>query len=262
MIHPIELVAARALPASVVLFVIIYLSSKYILKRKPPGLAAIYIFIAIWSIATTVQIAKMSQKEPLTATAAEVSPISPSEAQLSPVPYKLTPEEQSQLIVNSAAQAELADAGGTPDPYASLPKEWHDRTPRPYLFGCTENLETSCSSDRTLLTEPVDPNWSAATENRLRAIWNERVPELADDEFLFVMCKTTMCQVNYRFPLETVTLTKSGDSPFGDHFFGAFFDGFKKSTLTSELRPRLRPAWLSFSGPIVSLGARKKASTG
>jgi hypothetical protein len=57
----------------------------------------------------------------------------------------------------------------------------------PTAFVCPENW--------ALLTEEVDPEWSLATEERLRDIWREAVTGVSND-FLFVMCKTTLCQIN------------------------------------------------------------------
>jgi hypothetical protein len=120
-------------------------------------------------------------------------------------------------------------------------REFADRTPRPYLNWCSADLESPCSYDRTILTEAIDPKWSDVTEKRLKAIWTENVPDLPDD-FLFVMCKTTICQVNYRFPPEA--LSDNFDGPYG-----AFLTGFKQSTLHLELRREQT----TFSGSIMSL---------
>jgi hypothetical protein len=68
-------------------------------------------------------------------------------------------------------------------------------------------------------------------EKRLRAIWDENVTGISD-EFLFVMCKTTLCQINYRFPPGTPHVDSSNPQ------FILFDRGFRVSDLTSELRWR------------------------
>jgi hypothetical protein len=77
------------------------------------------------------------------------------------------------------------------------------------------------------LTEDVDPEWSQATEERLSAIWTGNVTGIPSS-YLFVMCKTTLCQINYRFPPGT-------DEDGINRPIGQFIQGFRASDLASEL---------------------------
>src|SRR5690606_35121036 len=66
MTHAIGLLAAHTLPVSIVVFLIVYFSSKYILKRKMLGVAAVFMFTAIWAISMAVQVATASKSRTLT----------------------------------------------------------------------------------------------------------------------------------------------------------------------------------------------------
>ena len=128
-----------------------------------------------------------------------------------------------------------------------------DRTPRPFVPGCLTFPPTAfvCLGNWALLTEDVDPDWSHATEERLKAIWNENVTGVRSD-FLFVMCKTTLCQINYRFPPGT-------DDAARNKPFRLFLDAFRVSELASELHR----SCTSYSGTIVALELERKiAQTG
>jgi hypothetical protein len=134
-------------------------------------------------------------------------------------------------------------------------REYADRTPRLNLRNCSGDIEayseiakTFCDFYRRLSTEQIDPNWSSATEKRIRELWIENVPDLSD-ELLFVMCKTTACQVNYRFPVEMLKL-ETPDHRLGGSYFDAFLDGFQRSTLASELRRFT----VGYDGPVISVG--------
>jgi len=107
-----------------------------------------------------------------------------------------------------------------------------DRTPRPYVMGCLTLPPTAfvCPGKSPLIVEEVDPDWSHATEQRLQDIWRENVNVKGfSSDFLFVVCKTTMCQVNYRFLPET-------DEAVRRKLIGEFIQGFRASDLRSELR--------------------------
>jgi ABC-type dipeptide/oligopeptide/nickel transport system permease subunit len=91
------------------------------------------------------------------------------------------------------------------------------------------------------LTEGVDPEWSHAAEERLTAIWEDNVKGISND-FVFVMCKTTLCQVNYRFPTGT-------DDVGRDRPFSLFLKGFRVSELASELHV----GCISYSGIVVAV---------
>jgi hypothetical protein len=108
-----------------------------------------------------------------------------------------------------------------------------DRAPRPFVPGCITLPPTAflCPGDWLLLREEVDPEWSHATEERLRAIWEENVTGFSS-EYLFVMCKTTLCQINYRFAPGTSTGASLNPQ------FILFDRGFRASALASELRWR------------------------
>lgn len=115
-----------------------------------------------------------------------------------------------------------------------------DRTPRPLTRRqlvnpqsplartCFNNLDSPCMTEQALLTESIDPNWSSMTEGRLRDIWREYVTEMSDD-FLFVECKTTVCEVTYRFPQGT-----TGDNT--NRYMRQFLVAFRASDLAAELR--------------------------
>lgn len=171
------------------------------------------------------------------------------------VPAESTIESNfAVVVVNPSTPVQVdfpSEAGSTQDLTSLLDNHRYRamlyRTPpRPYYAGCKEDIEAHCLHDRPVLTEPMDPTWSDATAKRLRALWDENVPDLSD-EFLFVMCKTTACQVNYRFPWETLG-THYGRTPYA-RYFSPFMRGFRESTLTSELR------WIStgYSGTIVTV---------
>lgn len=138
--------------------------------------------------------------------------------------------------VPTASDAATAGLWSEADRWRS-PAELHaldqtDRTPRPYVGSCLTLPPTAflCPGDWPLLTEEVDPDWSHATEERLRAIWKENVTVTGiSSEFLFVMCKTTLCQINYRFPPGT-------DGAARDKSLSLFDRGFRESDVASELR--------------------------
>lgn len=143
---------------------------------------------------------------------------------------QVTAEPMSQPS-NTASVESIADqdiSGGSRD---HIDMELVDRTPRPIVThrlinGCLDNRDW-CMTGQTLLTEPIDPNWSSVTEGRLRDIWREDVAEMSD-EFLFVECKTTACEVNYRFPQGTL-----GNN---SRYFHQFLVAFRASDLAAELR--------------------------
>ncbi len=110
--------------------------------------------------------------------------------------------------------------------------------------------------NQLLVTESADPDWSRVTEQRLRAIWRENVTGLSD-EFLFVMCKTTVCQLNYRFPTEFIYDRTPGNTlDSRNRHFGAFHAGFSASDLASELR-RDR---ITFAGAIIAMEFTRKGT--
>jgi hypothetical protein len=163
---------------------------------------------------------------------------------------EFSPPISDQGVQRGIVEAEAIEAGvepmsTSPDPASaeswSAAVKWlslyelhaldrADRTPRPYVPGCVTLPPTAfvCPGNWALLTEEVDPEWSHATEERLRAIWNENVTGVPSD-FLFVMCKTTLCQINYRFP-------PGSDGAAINKPLGLFNLGFRASELVSELR--------------------------
>jgi hypothetical protein len=101
------------------------------------------------------------------------------------------------------------------------------RAPRPMIGGCGDHPKSSCRTREPLYIEPIDPNWSSATEDRLKALWRNNVAEISD-EFLFVMCKTTVCEVTYRFP-------QGATNEYGNSYLRPFWDAFRASDLAAEL---------------------------
>jgi hypothetical protein len=176
------------------------------------------------------------------------------------------PQVSEQGVQRGIVRAEDGEAGGEPVATvseAAVVRSWSDadmllgpdelraldrtdRTPRPVVQGCITLPPTAfvCPRGGPLLTEEVDPDWSHATEERLRAIWRENVNVKGiSSDFLFVMCKTTLCQINYRFPPGT-------DESARNLAFSLFDRGLRASDLASELH------WVcaGYSGTVVAVG--------
>jgi hypothetical protein len=143
--------------------------------------------------------------------------------------------QSSNASVESTADQTMSD---TSRDYVEV--EHVDRTPRPFhgprvISSCPPNraYSASCMTEQALLTEPIDPIWSSATEGRLRDLWRENVTEMSD-EFLFVECKTTACEVNYRFPqLSKNTQERTSND---NRYFSQFLGALRTSDLAAELR--------------------------
>jgi hypothetical protein len=145
---------------------------------------------------------------------------------------QLTPEPMSQSS-NSASAESIADQSISDSTRDHTETELVDRTPRPYakrrsMSGCLDHPDSlPCMSAQPMAVEPIDPNWSSKTEGRLRDIWRESVAEMSD-QFLFVECKTTICEVNYRFPQGTTR----GDE---DRCLTQYLAALRASELAAEL---------------------------
>jgi hypothetical protein len=132
------------------------------------------------------------------------------------------PQPSSATSVGPIAAQELSRSAAD-----RIEMERVDRAPRPMLGGCGDHPKSSCRTREPLYIEPIDPNWSSATEDRLRDLWSKNVAGISD-EFLFVMCKTTVCEVTYRF-------SKGATNEYGNSYFRPFWDAFRTSDLAAEL---------------------------
>jgi hypothetical protein len=144
--------------------------------------------------------------------------------------------------------AEHNNSGGSRDHV-----EMEDRSPRPFTprqfsRNCLSDQHLACQAEQALLKEPIDPNWSSVTEGRLRDLWRESVAEMSD-EFLYVECKTTACEVTYRFPQEIPWDNRS-------RYFDQFWVAFQASDLAAELRY----SGLSYGGIERAAHFRRKTS--
>ena len=145
---------------------------------------------------------------------------------------QVTAEPASQPS-NTASVGSIADRNILGSSRDHIDVELVDRTPRPFqprpfkVQDCPNNLDW-CITEQALVTEPIDPSWSSVTEGRLRDIWRDAVAEMSD-EFLFVECKTTVCEVTYRFPQGT---TRDDQ----DRYFSQFLVALRASDLAAELR--------------------------
>jgi hypothetical protein len=109
-----------------------------------------------------------------------------------------------------------------------------DRTPLPFRRSSCIGFEfpdMPCVTERALDSEQIDPAWSSATEDQLRSIWREAAAGMSD-EFLYVECKTTVCEVTYRFP------RAPGDqAAYQNRYFNRFLAALRASDLGAELCP-------------------------
>jgi hypothetical protein len=107
-----------------------------------------------------------------------------------------------------------------------------DRTPLPYgRSSCIgpEFPDMPCVTQRALDSEQIDPTWSSVTEDGLRSIWREAAADMSD-EFLYVECKTTVCEVTYHFPL-----APGDQQAYEERYFSQFSAALLASDLGAEL---------------------------
>jgi len=152
---------------------------------------------------------------------------------------QVTAEPMSRPSNNPSVES-IAEQKFSDSPRDHIEVKHVDRTLRPFdgsrvKRSCPANGAYSppCMTEQALLTEPIDPNWSSVTEGRLRDLWRENVAELSD-EFLFVECKTTVCEVNYRFPRFPESHKERTDGE--DRYFTQFLVALRASDLAAELR--------------------------
>jgi hypothetical protein len=150
------------------------------------------------------------------------------------VQVTLEPVSKPSDTASGESIANQENSGGSS---GHIKEELVDRTARPYplreFVRVCSDLDAGCMTEQALRTEPIDPNWSAVTEGRLRDLWRNNVAEMPD-EFLFVECKATVCEVTYRFLHEGRNTQERIDNQ--DRYFQQFSVAFRTSDLAAELR--------------------------